>query len=466
MQPTLTQEDIRARFTESNIQKRFKGLVDIGEKPGREAAQKRGQDFEALLLDLFHAHGLLVRRSYFTADNSSEQIDGAITISGRIALVEAKWVESGLAASELFAFLGKVEGKFIGTIGVFVSYVELSSNFISALRAGRRQSILVVHGDADVAQAFRPDFPLREYLEECVNHVSIDNVPHLPTASFISDRQRAKRADTANKKEDLRTLLDKLAAPGASASGLALIGNPAQIEQNLRDLLDFFPKVLTRPSPEPLRSQILNYVDAGLNRLDKSELNFDRAIFENVFPITILDPGYLPLLIVLADKRLQFVSNETRALVNDILISTWEKNLGTYEKENTLATLTRSLWPYLSSESKRRLIGWFVHFVNSSRRLYFPQMQLAREKVADNSEAELRNEVLHDLIKAEFVNMLDSGVDPTWAQKWVNHSFKSTMQLVPEAKAIVDSVQDELAKAGKLPVTTSIGLEVDSTAIQ
>lgn len=77
-------------------------------KLAREDAMKRGNQFEELILELFAAEKLLRKKSYHASDGKSEQIDGALKIGGIRALIEVKWVKSGLAASELYSFLGKV----------------------------------------------------------------------------------------------------------------------------------------------------------------------------------------------------------------------------------------------------------------------------------------------------------------------------------------------------------------------
>ena len=134
---------------------------------------------------------MLLRGSYHTGDNKSEQIDGVVQFDGRYALLEAKWEKANLAASELFSFLGKVEGKFTGTIGVFVSRNELTSNFLTALRAGRRQCIIVIHGQ-DVDDLFDPAFDLASYLALHVLHVCMDNLCHLSTEKFKSKLKAAE----------------------------------------------------------------------------------------------------------------------------------------------------------------------------------------------------------------------------------------------------------------------------------
>lgn len=72
----------------------------------RTSAQARGLEFEKLLIEYFNNMGVLISNPYHTSDNRSEQIDGAIRIDDRIFLLEIKWVESNIAASDLYAFMG------------------------------------------------------------------------------------------------------------------------------------------------------------------------------------------------------------------------------------------------------------------------------------------------------------------------------------------------------------------------
>ena len=128
-----------------------------------ELKQERGRQFEVLINDIFEHEEILFKRSYYTSDNKSEQIDGAIEIYNRIFLFEVKWVESNLAASDLYAFIGKTENKFHGTLGVFISKKELSKNFLDSLNKGRRQSIIIIHGK-DIELIFSNNVSLKDYL--------------------------------------------------------------------------------------------------------------------------------------------------------------------------------------------------------------------------------------------------------------------------------------------------------------
>lgn len=146
--------------------------------------QKRGYAFEKLMLDLFEFEQVLLKASYWTGDNRREQIDGAIEVWNRVLLVEVKWVEGNLAASDLYSFIGKVENKLHGTLGLFVSRRPLSDNFIKSLNIGRRQSVIVVHGK-DIDELFSPGSPsIVSYIEYCLKQISFDNVTHVPFRDF------------------------------------------------------------------------------------------------------------------------------------------------------------------------------------------------------------------------------------------------------------------------------------------
>lgn len=163
---------------------RFNTLKKVSDD--RQLKQQRGRDFEELINDVFLEEGILLRRGFHTSDNSSEQIDGAIEIDYRVFLIECKWVNSNIAASELFSFIGKIENKFFGTLGIFISKEELSENFINALNKGRRQVVLVIHGE-DIDLLFDPknNFVISKYISHTLKLCSYDNVLHFPIKKYI-----------------------------------------------------------------------------------------------------------------------------------------------------------------------------------------------------------------------------------------------------------------------------------------
>jgi hypothetical protein len=407
-----------------DLKRRFDDLVAMGDSPGPEAARRRGLDFESLLLDLFTAHDCLLRRSYHTEDNRSEQIDGAIAIGERVALIEAKWVASDLAASELFAFLGKVEGKFIGTIGVFISFNPLTSNFLSALRAGRRQSVLVVHGD-DLAHLFGVEFPLSEYLKTCLQHVSIDNVAHLPVQTFLAQLAQYARESRAADRPELKELLGRLDAPSASPRALAAAdaANPDTLKRNVLGLLEMFPRVL--------RPNIPAYVLAANQRLENAELQSDRLFFGNQVALLLMERAAVPMFQAMS-TRLGVLSEPSRSRFEEILREAWSEHSGDFDKENQLAEITRPLWAGLSDATKRILLRHFVGFINSHRRPGYAQHSLARDMLDKPENGALVDEVLRDALTEEFERLRESAQDPNWRRKLLEHLFDNTKNLLGE----------------------------------
>ena len=161
-----------------------------------EVARQRGIDFEKLLRDLFHSQGLLSilkTTGYHTIDNKSEQIDGVIKLDGKIFLMEAKW-DKKLAASALYEFIGKIENKFYGTLGIFISYHELSNNFINALRKGRKQNVIVLHGD-DIKLLFEKKVKISDYLRFSIEKLSFDNISHIPIKEFLEFTETGLKSD-------------------------------------------------------------------------------------------------------------------------------------------------------------------------------------------------------------------------------------------------------------------------------
>lgn len=113
---------------------------DEPENPQKGFKQARGYAFEAMLFDLLNSYGLDPRRSYRP---KGEQIDGTFSYFGRFYLLEAKWTADPIAASELYAFKGKVDGKLTGTIGVFFSMSGYAKDAVDALLVGKAVNLLL-----------------------------------------------------------------------------------------------------------------------------------------------------------------------------------------------------------------------------------------------------------------------------------------------------------------------------------
>ncbi len=168
---------------------KFEVLKQMDKVSDPAIKRQRGLQFEELINDIFEDETTLLKRGFHSSDNRSEQVDGAVEIWNRVLLLEVKWVKSNLAASELFSFIGKIENKFHGTLGIFISRNKLSENFISALNRGRRQNVIVIHGE-DIDELFMLGTPpLSKYIEHCLKLFSYDTMVHHPYADFVKGYQ-------------------------------------------------------------------------------------------------------------------------------------------------------------------------------------------------------------------------------------------------------------------------------------
>ena len=101
-----------------NLYERYEKLCQEPENATKLWYQKRGYEFEKLISDVLKRDGLFPHSSYKI---KGEQIDGSFILGDRVYLLEAKWHKKEMTASDIYEFKGKVDGKLVGTIGIFVS---------------------------------------------------------------------------------------------------------------------------------------------------------------------------------------------------------------------------------------------------------------------------------------------------------------------------------------------------------
>jgi hypothetical protein len=99
-----------------------------------------------VLHDLLQEEGLEPRLHYRP---SGEEIDGSFVLHGRIFLLEAKWHNDPIPASALYAFKGKVDGKLVSTLGIFISISGYSRDAVDALMVGKDLNVVLFDG-ADI----------------------------------------------------------------------------------------------------------------------------------------------------------------------------------------------------------------------------------------------------------------------------------------------------------------------------
>ena len=96
--------------------------------------QPRGYAFEKFLKELFDASGLAARASFRLI---GEQIDGSFEMNGETYLLEAKWTNHQVDASDLRSFNAKVEDKASWSRGLFISNSGFTDDGLQAFGSGK-----------------------------------------------------------------------------------------------------------------------------------------------------------------------------------------------------------------------------------------------------------------------------------------------------------------------------------------
>jgi hypothetical protein len=97
--------------------------------------QDRGFAYERFLKDLFNAYKLSARASFRL---SGEQIDGSFVLHHETYLLEAKWQNAPVGATDLHSFEGKLGEKASWSRGLFVSNSGFSQDGLHAFGRGKR----------------------------------------------------------------------------------------------------------------------------------------------------------------------------------------------------------------------------------------------------------------------------------------------------------------------------------------
>ncbi|WP_328302142.1 restriction endonuclease [Actinomycetospora sp. NBC_00405] len=151
-------------------------LLELDEGATRQARARRGRRFEGVLRGLLEDERLAPRTSYRPR---GEEIDGSFVLNGRTMLVEAKWTGEPVPASTLYQFRGKLDGKLVGTIGVFISMGGYSQDAADALIAGKTLNILLVIRE-EIEAVHRGDLYFADMIEAKLRGATEQGTPFFP----------------------------------------------------------------------------------------------------------------------------------------------------------------------------------------------------------------------------------------------------------------------------------------------
>lgn len=372
---------------------KFNLLNGAGKSLKQDTAKKRGEEFETLINDVLESENILLQRSYRINEGVREQIDGAIKVDSRVILVEVKWVESGIAASVLYSFMGKVDNKFDGTIGLFLSREELSESVLLALNKGRRQRILVIHGE-DLDLIFKNGVLFEDYLIEAIHEMSIRNDSHLPVKKYLSRLHSQPKIQQAKSRVDETVsnfVTDVLINPGTTSIMVSVRYQLLNADERkslfefvVRQFPQFYEFRIKRDGQ--LQLPVPNIVK---NVTDLLELYIDDDTVKNNVSVELVKAYYSKYIIELPmyyhrsvlpkffASQYKFLDEPTQKTIENRIVRTLKGISGIYDSENYLTDVIRPLWPYLRQETKKRLKPIYLEYFISSRDKNFPQVAFA-----------------------------------------------------------------------------------------
>jgi hypothetical protein len=368
--------------------KRYEDLKAILDSASIQVKQDRGREFERLINDIFQEENILRKASYYTTDNSSEQIDSAIRVKNKMFLVEVKWKKSNMAASELFSFIGKVENKLTGTLGVFISKESLSENFIKALNKGRRQSVIVVHGD-DIDQWFGSNFKFEDYLDFVWEVISFDVCPHVSVRSYLDSctpsdvKAKIETVDgqvVAGFINDYVIDLDK-----SEMLVLAKWQILTEAEKNsvYNYLITFYSKFY-EDARKRFQYQTVDRINRFLEDISPRH-DSDRALTDKYFNDLLLKNIGIYASPKFIEKFTRFYPElpvDSKKNFEQLFPQFLSKVDGSWEQENRFTELIEPIWKHLSDEGKKKLFPFYLEiYVSSDRGGNHPQKQFAQRLV-------------------------------------------------------------------------------------
>lgn len=367
-------------------------FIDKFEKIKKYTARRRGLRFERLLYEIFEHDNILLEKSYKNKEGS-QQIDGAIEIKNRIFLVEAKWEKSKtLAASKLYSFLGKINSKIEGTLGVFISYNELGKNFIDSTRAGIKQNCIIIHGKDNIIPIINGDISIADYIWYIYQQASTRNRMSIPVSEFKSIPLSKNQSPESSKWKEVYEAL--ISGDTTGDFEIKLDDNYDYIEKLPEKTITLYP-ILNKNKDTTIK---LNYLIKSI--IDKDSDKFASSLLsklETSHWIKYADEYIL-------DKVKVFRLSQKKAdKITEKVIKYLRDNDGQWVEENKASLVIDFLFEHLSDESKTKVIcAYSTIYCDTSRRSNYPQKMFA-DKIFSQINSKKRWKAIRD----EVVEMIE-----------------------------------------------------------
>lgn len=361
--------------------------------------KKRGNEFEKLINKIFDDGGVLVSGRYRTADTEQE-IDGAILIFSKIFLIEAKWENSEtLAASKLFSFLGKINSKIDGTLGVFISYNQLSENFISSVRNGLKQNCIVIHGEDNITDIIEEKVNLKEYVEYCFIQASTKNRVEVNTSEYLSIPKKVKLNPHASevKIDKWMEIYESLVGTTSKSDFVAKLELLYPQTENLSE------RIINIYETIPFNSQSLDKFSKLIEKIVTQERNdFTKCIINMLSGTYWKKIAYENFISILLKTKIVIDKPNQIKIIDNIV----EGLNGDWNSENRVSMIIEMFYSQTDLETKCKIAILYLDiYCDTSRLEKFEQKKLANKVFLDLSDI---NSSYFDCIKSELLKRFKS----------------------------------------------------------
>lgn len=155
-----------------------------------------------------------------------------------------------MPASDLYAFKGKVDGKLIGTLGVFISMSGYSRDAIDALKAGKGINLVLFSGE-DLRMVERGDISFTDAMFRKLRYAAEEGQPYLPLApNEFAEPEDVLQSEAlpvgtawdvvvegANDEIGLRRIIDRMAPERSSSVRIWAAGGSLNVPSLVRNLI-------------------------------------------------------------------------------------------------------------------------------------------------------------------------------------------------------------------------------------
>jgi hypothetical protein len=333
-----------------------------------------------------------LERSYFN-DDGSQQIDGAVEINNRIFLAEAKWEESKtLAASKLYSFLGKVNSKIDGTLGLFISYNELSPHFINSVRAGVKQNCIIINGKGNIIPIIKGDIKLKDYIWYIYQQASTRNRIYIPVSEFASLPQKSTTQKDDSKWQEIYDAL--VSEEDNGDFEVKLDSGYVQVEALTEKTVTLYP-ILKRN--RHITSKVKYLIDT---LIDKNQEEFYQSLVAKLNSIHWLK--YADEYLLDKAKNISTLEQKYADKIALKAIEYLREHYGNWDEENSVSLVLDFLFEHLSDKVINAIYcAYAAIYCDTSRKKHYPQ-KLFANKLFSNIE----DKDLFQLIKKEVVEYI------------------------------------------------------------